>query len=162
MDCRYIKYYSLQSGGGNSDADFGQLLRTQRVFQKGRGIGGFFSGIFRYLKPLLSSALHTLKGEALQIGSDLINTQKPLKEIIRDRSLQVVDNLRDKAAEKIKQMSGSGIRVKKKSIKGQLKRSRKQSKPGSKHDKPKKRKNKNNRKNKNIISNKKRILDIFT
>jgi len=68
----------------------------------------------------------------------------------------VVDNLRDKAAEKIKQMSGSGIRVKK-SIKGRLMSLRKQSKASSKHGKPKKRKKQNNN-----ISNKKRILDIFT
>lgn len=154
MDNYYAKYYANQSGGGGgySNEDFGPLLRSQRVYQKGRGLGGFFGGIFRYLKPILTSALQGLKNEALQVGSDILQTQKPINEILRDRSIQVVDKLRDKAAEKIKQMSGTGA---KNSIKGCLKSRCKQLKV----DRDRVKKRKNLLKNK---SNKKRIIDIFT
>lgn len=146
MDKYYTRYYSNQSGGGHED--FGPLLRFHNVYQKGRGIGGFFSGIFRYLTPLLSSALQGLKSGAIEAGTDFLRG-KPANEIFRDTSIQMVDKLRDKAAEKIKQMSGSGKRVKK-SIKGQMRRVCGQSKAISKRKTVKKRKIKS------------RVIDIFT
>lgn len=155
MDGYYTKYYSIQSGGGYNIDGFGPLLKSQKIYQKGRGIGGFFSGIFRYLRPLLSSALQGLKNEALQTGADILNG-KPINKIFYDRSIEVVDKLRDKAAEKIKQMSGAGCRTRK-TIKGCLTSCFKQSKRGSRQVKAKKKKNIPINK-----SNKKRILDIFT
>lgn len=152
MDRHYTRYYSDQAGGSYSYDDFGPLLRTQRVYQKGRGLGGFFGGIFRYLKPLLTSALQGLKSEALQVGSDILQTQKPINEILRDRSIQLVDKLRDKAAQKIKQMSGTGA---KKSIKDRFTSPCKQLKVTRGRVKKRKKKLKN-------ISNKKRIIDIFS
>lgn len=104
------------------------------------------------MKPILTSALQGLKSEALQVGSDILQTQKPINEILRDRSIQVVDKLRDKAAEKIKQMSGTGA---KNSIKGCLRSRCNQLKVV--RDRVKKRKNL--LKNKSV---KKRIIDIFT
>lgn len=157
MDRYYIKYYTLQSGKGCNIEDFGPLLRSQRISQKGRGIGGFFSGIIRYLKPLLTSALEGLKSEAIQTGSDILQG-KPINEIFRDRSIQIVDKLRDKATEKINKMSGAGIRKRpQNTIKGRLLNSNKQSITGCRQVKPKKRKNISKNK-----LNKKRILDIFT
>lgn len=153
----YTNYYSLQSGGGYNIADFGPLLHSQRIYQKGRGIGGFFSGIFRYLKPLLSSALHGLKNEVIQTGTEILNG-KPINEILRDKSLQVVDKLRDKASEKIKKMSGAGFRKRaQKIIKRRSSGSTKQSRRDIRRVKAKQ--------SKNILKNKtkyNRILDIFT
>lgn len=156
MDGYYTKYYSNQSGGGFSIENFGPLLRSQRIYQKGRGIGGFFSGIFRYLKPLLSSALQGLKDEAMQTGAEILSG-KPIKEIFRDRTMQVVDKLGDKAKEKIKKMSGAGFRKRaQKIIKRCSTSSCKQSKADCRRvkTKPKKKVIKNK-------SNKNRILDIF-
>lgn len=151
----YIKYYSVQSGQGYSDENFGPLLRSQRIYQKGRGLGGFFGGLFRYLRPLLTSAFNGLKSEVLQTGADILHG-KPINEALRDRSIQVIDKLRDKATEKVKQMAGSGFRKRlKKSIKGCLRGSCKQSKPG----RGTRRKRKKSPKKK---GNKKRVIDIFS
>lgn len=148
----YIKYYSIQSGRGQYiGEEFGPLLRSQRIYQKGRGIGGFFGGLFRYLQPLITSALSGLKNEVLQTGSEILHG-KPISDALRDRSIQVIDKLRDKAAEKIKQMSGSGF---KKSIKGCLRGCCKQSKTGRGKGRKRKRAPKNK-------ADKKRIIDIFS
>lgn len=107
----YVKYYTIQSGAGFNEERFGPLLRFSPKYQRGRGLGGVFAGLLRYLRPMLSSGLKFLKTEAINTGADLlsgINQQKPIKEILRDRSLNIVDNIRDKAVNKINNMSGSG------------------------------------------------------
>lgn len=111
MSEAYVKYYLIQSGAGANDEVFGPLIRFSPKYQRGRGLGGVFAGLLKYLRPMLSSGLKFLKTEAINTGADLlsgINNQKPIKEILRDRSLKIVDNMRDKAVNKINNMSGSG------------------------------------------------------
>lgn len=98
-------------------------------FQRGRGIGGFFSGLFRTLKPLFSmgftaskkiltsDAAKSLGRTALDIGKDSLKkvavdvlTGKNVKESL-DKEL---DEAKQKIAEKIR---GSGQRKRKRTIK---------------------------------------------
>lgn len=98
-------------------------------FQRGRGLGGFFSGIFRTLKPLLSMGLSagkkvltseaakSLGRSALEAGKESLKrvavdtlTGKNIKESL-DKEL---DDAKLKLAEKIR---GSGRRKRKTSIK---------------------------------------------
>lgn len=161
MHKTYFDYYLNQSGGGNSDGDeFGPLFRSHNIFQRGRGIGGAFSCIYRFLKPLFKSGLNYLKNETVQTGLDIIkgiNEQKPIKHILTDRSINIVDKIRDNAVQKIKNFRGSGKSKtktsKRKVIKGFKKQSKIHYKKGNKHDKNKKIKNKK--------SKQPRILDIF-
>lgn len=90
-----------------SEEIFEPVIRFSPKYQRGRGLGLIFANLFRFLRAALSSGLNT--------GADLINgisQQKPIKEVLRDRSFQLVDNLKDIAAEKIKykirNMTGSG------------------------------------------------------
>lgn len=137
----YLKYYALQAGAGysNDDERFGQLLRYSPQYQRGRGLGGVFASLLRYLKPAFSSGLKFLKKEAVNTGLDLISgvgQQKPLKDILRDRSINIIDKLRDKAASKVTDMTGSGYILKRKTqhhkmqqkIKTMLKRRKSQKK----------------------------------
>lgn len=117
MSEAYVKYYLLQSGAGANEETFGPLIRFSPKYQRGRGLGGVFSKLFRFLKPVLTRGLTFLKKEALNTGVDLISglsQQKPMKEILRDRSFQIVDDLKDKASDKIKEkiqkMTGSGCK----------------------------------------------------
>lgn len=112
MSDAYVKYYLIQAGEGSNEDVFGPLLRFSSKYQRGRGLGGIFSGLFRYLKPILKSGLKYFGKEAIHTGADLISelVQKPVKEVLRDRSLKIVDNLRDKAVSKIQNMSGSGCK----------------------------------------------------
>lgn len=117
MSEAYVKYYSIQTGAGSNEEIFGPVIRFSPKYQRGRGLGGVFAKLFRFLKPALSSGLNFLKREAINTGADLINglsQQKPLNEVLRDRSFQIVDDLRDKATNKIKnkikEMTGSGCK----------------------------------------------------
>lgn len=94
-------------------------------FQRGRGFGGFFSGLFRTLKPLFSmglsagkkfltsdaaksigrTALDIGKESAKQVAVDVL-TGRPIQESL-DKEL---DSAKQKIAEKIK---GSGQRKRK-------------------------------------------------
>jgi len=48
MEKLYQEYYLNQCGGGLSH--IGTLYATPRIVQQGRGIGNFFSGLFKFLK----------------------------------------------------------------------------------------------------------------
>jgi hypothetical protein len=95
-------------------------------FQQGRGFGGFFSGLFRQLKPLFSMGFSagkkmlstdtakSLGRSALDIGKDAVKkvavdvlSGKNLKESVNKE----IDDVKQKIATKI---SGSGYRKRKK------------------------------------------------
>lgn len=175
----YTQYYTLQEGGGlgavsnnnnsreNSYNQFSQV-RLPRVYQRGNGVGGFFSSIWRFLQPMLKSGTNFLKTELSETGIDMlrgINEQKPIKEILRNRSVKAVDNLRDKAINKINEMTGSGLNRKRKNrgaaatINKKSKRLRSQSRLRIKLSKVAEKKSR--RKVRKTLKNNSRILDIF-
>lgn len=109
MDQKYLEYYNAQSGRGlQFNEDFGSLINTPKLLQRGRGLGGVFSSLFRYIKPLLYSGLNYFKDEALDAGSQFLSGKNP-NDILREKGLAAVEKLRDKAAEKIQKMTGSGL-----------------------------------------------------
>lgn len=179
----YLKYYTLQEGGGisgggdggvgsnggvNYDEHFGKLLNAPHIYQKGRGIGGFLKGIWKFLKPLMNSGANFIKNEAVSTGADLLKgiaNQKPLKQVLLDRSVQVVDNLRDSTVNKIKKMSGSGR------LTQVISKKRKHSKSKRINTGSKRKYNQSNAKSRNaklcktkyhLIKKQPRIIDIFT
>ncbi|QKS69579.1 hypothetical protein 5 [Drosophila-associated adintovirus 2] len=113
MEKLYHEYYLSQSGGGLSH--IGTLYTTPRIVQQGRGIGNFFSGLFKYLKPLFLNGLNAVKNQAFESGKAVINDlgQKPLRNIIQEQSKLALQNLSNKVIDKMTQ-SGSGRRNKRK------------------------------------------------
>jgi hypothetical protein len=154
----YLKHYSNQHGSGLELDNIGLLLKSPKIYQRGRGIGGIFTTIFRYIKPLLKSGLNFLKDEALHTGADVlrgISDQKPLKDVLKNRGAEIVNKLRDKAVEKINKMGGSGRKRKNlKPIKGRSKKQKIQSDIT--------RRTKRNKTKRKSSVKKGRILDIFT
>jgi hypothetical protein len=59
---QYTGYYVNRSGGG----DIGRVYRASFRMQRGNGIGTFFSGFFRFVKPLLYSGAKAFGNEALK------------------------------------------------------------------------------------------------
>lgn len=113
MHCAYIRYYSQQQGGRLSigDDEIGSVLKLPKVYQRGCGVGGIFGSFWKYLQPLLMKGANFVKDELIDTGADVLrnlNTQKPIKEILRDRSVQMVDRLRNNTVDKINTMVGSG------------------------------------------------------
>jgi hypothetical protein len=117
MENAYERYYNQQVGSGVSfQNEFGTLMKLPRVYQRGYGIGGIFSRFWSYLQPILAPAGNIIANELVSTGADVlkgISQNKPIKEVLYNRSVNVVDRLRDKAVDKLKSMAGSGSRKRK-------------------------------------------------
>jgi len=109
---RYTRYYVTQSGGG----EIGPVYRASFRVQRGNGIGSFFRGLFRFVKPLLYSGAKAVGKEALKTGSNIMTdilNKKPedtVGEIFKTRFGEAKDSLEHK----IKKMTGSGLGLKRK------------------------------------------------
>ena len=106
----YTQYYANQSGGG----EIGPLYKASVRVQNGHSIWSFFR-FFRFVKPLLASEAKAVGRKALKSGSnitDLIEREPDRKVgyILRTRFGEAKDNLE----QKIRNMTGSGLRLKRK------------------------------------------------
>ena len=104
---RYYNYYTRQVGG-----EIGSIYRASYRVQKGRGIGSFLAGLWRFARPLLFSGLKTVGKEAASAGAAALADlgTKPVKEILRSRVSEAGQNLKRKAEEKLKSMTGGRLR----------------------------------------------------
>lgn len=105
MDKVYLNYYLSQ--GGNGIDDIGSLYHVSPRYQKGRGgIGSFFSGIYRHLKPLIHSGLKALKKQSIKTSASIINElgTKPIREILVQEGKTAVDELAQKGLKKIRKI----------------------------------------------------------
>jgi len=108
----YTRYYVNESGGG----EIGPVYRVSFKVQRGNCIGNFFMGLFRSVKTLLYSGAKAVGKEALKTGSsiltDILNKEpeEPVGNIFKTRFSQAKGNLE----EKIKNMKGSGLALKRK------------------------------------------------
>lgn len=134
MRCKH----TLQSGKNLNS--IGNIVKNKRTYQRGynnfhtkgfyivkrqrgRGFGSAFLGLARFLIPLIQSGYKAIKSEAVSAGTDILRDfkNKHLDDIVKKRSQQAVQNLKDKASNKIdSMMEGKGLR--KKTIKGQRSR----------------------------------------
>lgn len=156
MDTFYI-HYANQSGNGLSD--IGPYYANNRFIQRGTGLGSFFSSLYNYLRPILSSGLNLLKKQGLKTGIQVINDlseKKSLKEILKSRGSEALNNIRSTVVDKMQ--AGSGY-VKRKIKRLKDKRGKKMA---IKQATNVKNNQFNKRSSKKKKSNQKRILDIFS
>lgn len=110
MNTYYTQYYLRQTGSGLSD--IGTIYRSPGFQQKGRGgIGSFFSGLIKHLRPFVSSGLSALKDQSLKSGSNIIADigKKPLSTILKEQGKAALENLTNRGLAKLKKMQkGSG------------------------------------------------------
>lgn len=156
MDSYYTQYYLRQKGAGLSD--IGPLYKTPVFYQRGSGIGSFFSGLFKHLKPLVSSGIDALKNQSLKTSSAILNDigKKPFKEILKEQGKVAVKDLTEKGINKLKRMNEQKGGSRKKHIKRRklsLKRNTKQLGKGRRHRRVKS--------NKKKRTKKLRVVDIF-
>lgn len=92
----YLNHYAQQGKGFN---DIGPIFYSRNLVQRGRGFGGFFRSLFRYVRPLLSAGWKTLRTEGLRAGADVLTDlasgTKPAREIIVERGKQTLHKLAD-------------------------------------------------------------------
>jgi hypothetical protein len=109
---RYTRYHVNQSGG----VEIVPVYRDSFRVQRGNGIGSFFRGLFRFVKTLLYSGAKAVGKETFKTDSNIIN------DIIYKEPEQAVGNIfkirfsqaKGKLEEKIKNMTGSGLALKRK------------------------------------------------
>jgi len=103
----YLSHYSQYGKGFN---DIGPIFYSRNIVQKGRGFGGFFRALYRYVKPLLSGGLRLLKTEGLKTGanilSDLAAGTKPARDILKERGKQTLTNIGNKIKKTYQEGSG--------------------------------------------------------
>lgn len=109
----YLAYYKTQLGGSVSAVYRGS------PYQRGHGIGSFLGGLFRTITPLLKSGAKAVGKEALRTGvnvlSDVVSTNVPVKHVISNRMQEFTGSLKRKADNKLHNvMTGSGKSYKKK------------------------------------------------
>lgn len=93
----------MRQCGGSFD-DIGPMYHSSIAVQRGGGIGSFFGGLYRIVRPLLFRGARTLGREALKTGSSILSdiaTKAPderVGSIIRKRLSETVN----------RNMTGSG------------------------------------------------------
>lgn len=111
MNTHYTQYYLRQSGSGLSD--IGAIYRSPVFEQRGRGgIGSFFSGLIKHLRPLVSSGLTALKDQTIKTSANILSDigRKPLKEILKEQGKSAIENLTNRGLAKIRKMQKGGRR----------------------------------------------------
>lgn len=114
MDRVYTNYYFVQAGGGLSD--IGHLYTQPYILQRGSGIGSIFSGLFKFLRPMISSGLNEIKHQSLKTGLAILRdtSTKPLKEVVKEQGKLALQDLAAKGLEKLsKPQEGTGCSTKK-------------------------------------------------
>ena len=108
VEDHYYAYYVKQAGG-----EIGPIYTASYRIQRGRGIGSFLAGLWRFARPLIFSGLKAVGKEATSAGASALADlgTKPVREILRNRLSEAKDNLKRKATEKLKSMSGEGLRI---------------------------------------------------
>jgi hypothetical protein len=108
----YTRYYVRQSGGGGN---IGPLYKASFRVQRGNGLGSFFRGLFRFVKPLYSGAKAVCR-EALSAGFNILtemlnkDLEQPVGTIFKKQFSEAKGNLQ----QKIKNMTGNGLTLKRK------------------------------------------------
>lgn len=118
MYSHYTNYYLRQQGGGIGD--IGPLYRSPLILQKGSGgVGSFFSGVWKYLSPLVSSGVSALSSQAAKSGAAVLDQvgKKPLKEVFKEQGKIAMKELATRAADKLKRKMQAGEGRRKKYIK---------------------------------------------
>ena len=109
---RYTRYFVYQSSGGEIGPVYRASFRMQRI----NGIGSFFRGRFRFVKPVLYSGTKAVRKEALKTGSNITSDtlnkepEQPMDAILKNRFSEAKGNLQ----ENIKNMTGCGLNLKRK------------------------------------------------
>lgn len=102
-DKYYRNYYENQIGNGLS------VFKGATV-QRGHGIGGFFSNLFKGAMPMIKSGLKTVGKELFSAGVDIARDAiqgKDVKASAQKRMMESGDNLLSKLSDKMK---GNGLR----------------------------------------------------
>jgi hypothetical protein len=108
----YTTYYLNQVGGGIND--IGDVFTSPYIIQSGRGIGNFLAGLYKHLKPLISSGLHALKKQGIKTGTAVLQDigKKPMRDILKEQSKIAANELTLKGIAKLKKMQdGSGLKL---------------------------------------------------
>jgi hypothetical protein len=151
MKNRYIDYFMSHQQVGGGIANIGQLYKSNRfhqqgfgfttiIDQEGQGLGSVLQHLYHLFYPIVKSGIGALGSETKKLGKNILRdiATKPITDLIKEHGNDAISNLKNKAKEEIQNMSGKGVKrkrknnrrvkkSKKKPIKNKTKRSNSQS-----------------------------------
>lgn len=111
---QYRDYYFNQIGkGAELESIFGPIYKSPNRIQRGSGLGSALSSAFRFLKPLFRSGVSALKESGISAARNAVGdifAGKNLGDIVRNQSANLINDLSQKAQNKIRKQTGSGGR----------------------------------------------------
>ena len=165
MENVYVHYYTVQSGAGIKE--IGPVYHNLRFVQQGSGFGGFFGGLYRFLKPMINSGLNVLQKQAVKTGSSILSElgSRPLNDILLDQSRIAAEELKSKFKNKFQSGSGlmfTGAAIKRHKLQSKRIKAGSNKKPKQSRTKRRTKKTSANKTLKKINPNNIRTLDIFS
>lgn len=112
----YEEYYTNQAGNGLS-------YYRGIPLQRGSGLGGIFRSMFRMAVPLFKKGAKALGKQFLRTGVEVANDViqgKDVKSAVKQRAKEAGKSLTDKAANKVKNMIGSGQHKRKSKVRNRF------------------------------------------
>lgn len=113
---RYEQYLLQQSQTGGSLGDLGQIYRGNSwgAYQRGRGLGDYFTSFYRLVRPYLASGLKAVTTEMARGGAEVLGNlgTRPIGDLLRQQRDIGLQNLASKASNKLNQLSSLGRGVK--------------------------------------------------
>lgn len=112
MSDHYMVQYGGYSGEFAPRNNFGALYTQPFRYQTGRGLAGFFGGLYRMFRPLITSGLKSIAGQGLATGADILSNYDPekqnLSELMSTKGREGLTNLKRKAVQKVLNMAQMG------------------------------------------------------
>ena len=97
-----VRYYLHQAGRGYSGAKggIGSIYSVPITYQRGYGIGSFFAGLWRMVKPILWSSAKTVGRETLRTGGKILTDMAdksagtPAGDIVAKHARELIGKLK--------------------------------------------------------------------
>lgn len=162
----YLNYYEQQIGGGVGVRSYFVGSRNQR----GRGVGSWLGGLFRSILPYVKTGAKAIGKEAIRTGAsilhDMADNNISFTDSLRTRVRDSGANIAKKAAAKLEDMSGSGYKIRRASIRKPQSKKRRAPSSVARSKKVKRLKSKKSkkiikRKKKNSKKTSRSVEDIF-
>ena len=97
-----VRYYLRQAGRGYSGrkGGIGPIHSVPTIYQRGYGIGSFFAGLWRMVKPILWSGAKTVGRETLRTGGKILSDMAdnsdgtPAGDIVAKHARELIGKLK--------------------------------------------------------------------
>jgi hypothetical protein len=114
---RYEAFFSrdLSQKGGGYTPNYGHFFNSPPQYQRGKGLGGIFSKVIKFLAPYLLDIGKTVGSELQNSAGEIISNigKRPMSEMLSEQTNRALKSLAAKGAERLQNFSQRGSRPRK-------------------------------------------------